>query len=55
MKSMTLKLSSSAPEYTSPEILLLSIQTEKVFLGSKTPGGNIPALEEGDVPGDLWD
>ena len=54
MKSSTLKLNRCAPEYISPEQHLLSIQTETVFLGSNRPGGNIPTLEEGDVPDDLW-
>ena len=54
MKSTTLKLCGCAPEYISPELHLLSIQTETVFLGSKTPGGTIPDLDEGEVPDDLW-
>ena len=51
---MTLKLSSSAPEYTSPEILLLSIQTENVFLGSKPiDRSTINDLNEEDYS-DIW-
>ncbi len=54
MKSMTLKPGGHAPEYSSPKMRLFLIQPETAFLGTYIPGGNIPALDEGDVPEDLW-
>lgn len=51
---MTLKLINNTPDYNAPEVYILTIQAETVFLGSTTPSGNIPTLVEGDVPDDLW-
>lgn len=53
-KVMALKLINNTPDYNAPEVYILTIQAETVFLGSTTPSGNIPTLVEGDVPEDLW-
>ncbi len=40
--------------YTTPHATVLLLRIETAFLGSNDKTGNIPQLEEVEVPDDLW-
>ncbi|MBR5700673.1 MAG: hypothetical protein IKX37_06225 [Bacteroidales bacterium] len=52
MKTESLKLIASRTAYKAPENRIFSFRPEISFLA--TGNGSIPALDEGDVPDDLW-